>query len=54
MIKDIKKKFPIFSKKPELIFLDTAASALKPESVIKTISDCMLMNILIFIEGFIH
>ena len=40
MIKDIKKKFPIFSKKPELIFLDTAASALKPESVIKTISDC--------------
>ena len=40
MIKDIKKKFPVFSKKPELIFLDTAASALKPESVIKTISDC--------------
>lgn len=40
MIKDIKKIFPIFTKNPELVFLDTAASALKPNSVIKTISDC--------------
>ena len=40
MIKNIKDKFPVFKKNHDLIFLDTAASALKPESVIKTISDC--------------
>ena len=40
MFKDIKKKFPVFTKNPELVFLDTAASALKPESVIKSIKDC--------------
>ena len=40
MINNIKEKFPIFKKNPNLVFLDTAASALKPESVIKSISDC--------------
>ena len=40
MISNIKDKFPIYKKNPNLVFLDTAASALKPESVIKSISDC--------------
>jgi len=40
MLENIKKNFPVFQKNPKLIFLDTAASALKPESVVKTISDC--------------
>jgi cysteine desulfurase/selenocysteine lyase len=40
MFKDIKNSFPVFSKNPKLVFLDTAASALKPESVIKTVRDC--------------
>ena len=37
---NIKKQFPIFEKNPNLVFLDTAASALKPSSVIEKISDC--------------
>ena len=40
MIREIKNQFPVYSKNPNLVFLDTAASALKPESVIKTINDC--------------
>ena len=40
MLNNIKDKFPIYKKNPNLVFLDTAASALKPESVIKSISDC--------------
>ena len=40
MLDDIKNQFPVFEKKPELVFLDTAASALKPISVIKSINDC--------------
>ena len=40
MFENIKNKFPVFKKYPKLNFLDTAASALKPEIVIKTISDC--------------
>ena len=40
MFKDIKNSFPVYTKNPKLVFLDTAASALKPESVIKTINDC--------------
>ena len=40
MFNNIKNQFPVFDKKPELVFLDTAASALKPISVIKAMSDC--------------
>ena len=36
MIENIKNSFPIFKKNPDLVFLDTAASALKPESVIES------------------
>ncbi len=40
MLDNIKNQFPVYDKKPELVFLDTAASALKPISVIKSINDC--------------
>ncbi len=40
MIENIKDKFPIYKKSPELVFLDTAASALKPKSVVESISNC--------------
>ena len=40
MIDNIKKSFPVFHKHPNLIFLDTAASALKPKKVIDEINNC--------------
>ena len=40
MILDLKNRFPVFSKKPNLAFFDTAASALKVDTMIKTISNC--------------
>ena len=40
MFENIRNKFPFFEKNPELIFLDTAASALKPKSVIECINNC--------------
>jgi cysteine desulfurase / selenocysteine lyase len=40
MIKDLKKRFPVFSKNPNLVFFDTAASALKVDSMIKAVNDC--------------
>ena len=40
MFENIKNQFPVYSEKPNLVFLDTAASSLKPISVIKSISDC--------------
>ena len=40
MIKDLKKRFPVFSKNPNLVFFDTAASALKVDSMIKAITEC--------------
>lgn len=40
MFENIKKNFPIFEKNPKLIFLDTAASAQKPKSVIESVSNC--------------
>ena len=40
MFENIKKNFPFFEKYPNLIFLDTAASALKPKSVIERINNC--------------
>ncbi len=35
----IKREFPVFQRHPELVFLDTAASAQKPRSVIDGIAD---------------
>ena len=40
MTLDLKNRFPVFSKKPNLVFFDTAASALKVDSMIKAISNC--------------
>ena len=35
----LKELFPIFNHKPELVYLDTAATALKPTVVLKEIFD---------------
>ena len=40
MLENIRSNFPFFKKNPDLIFLDTAASALKPKSVIERINNC--------------
>ena len=40
MFEDIRKKFPVYEKNPDLIFLDTAASALKPYDMIDAITNC--------------
>ena len=40
MIENIKNQFPVFDKNPNLIFLDTAASALKPKSMIDAVNNC--------------
>ena len=40
MIENLKKRFPVFSKNPDLVFFDTAASALKVDSMIKAVTDC--------------
>ena len=40
MFENIKSKFPVFIKKPNLVFLDTAASALKVEDMIKAVNNC--------------
>ena len=40
MLKSVRKFFPVYKKNPNLIFLDTAASALKPISVIENIKNC--------------
>jgi cysteine desulfurase / selenocysteine lyase len=40
MIENLKKRFPVFSKKPDLVFLDTAASALKVDSMINSVNEC--------------
>ena len=40
MFENIKSKFPVFTKKPNLVFLDTAASALKVEDMIKAVNNC--------------
>ena len=44
MLEKIKNQFPIYEKNPDLVFLDTAASALKPKSVINSINDCYSFN----------
>jgi len=40
MFENIKSKFPVFIKKPNLVFLDTAASALKVNDMIKAVNNC--------------
>ena len=40
MIKNLKKRFPVFKKNPNLVFFDTAASALKVDSMINAINEC--------------
>jgi len=37
---EIRKNFPVFTKKPNLVFLDTAASALKPIQMIDAVNSC--------------
>ena len=40
MIENLKKRFPVFSKNSNLVFFDTAASALKVDSMINAVNDC--------------
>ena len=40
MIENLKKRFPVFLKKPDLVFFDTAASALKVDSMISAVNEC--------------
>jgi len=40
MINNIKERFPVFKKTPNLVFFDTAASALKVDSMINSITEC--------------
>tara|TARA_Y100001970_G_scaffold6103_1_gene6945 strand:- start:1228 stop:2427 length:1200 start_codon:yes stop_codon:yes gene_type:complete len=40
MLANIKDRFPVFKKKPNLVFFDTAASALKVDSMINSITNC--------------
>jgi len=40
MFQNLKNKFPVFKKNPDLVFLDTAASALKPLKMIEAINEC--------------
>ena len=40
MINNIKDRFPVFKKNPNLVFLDTAASALKVDKMINAITEC--------------
>ena len=36
---EIKKNFPIFTSNPDVVYLDSAASAQKPQSVIDAMND---------------
>ena len=40
MIENLKKRFPVFLKKHDLVFFDTAASALKVDSMISAVNEC--------------
>ena len=39
-ISNLKSKFPVFKKNPNLVFLDTAASALKVDEMIEATNNC--------------
>src|SRR6185369_9676130 len=38
-LKSIKSHFPIFTHRPELVYLDNAATSQKPQSVVKAVTD---------------
>ena len=40
MFENIRNNFPFFKNNPNLVFLDTAASAQKPQSVIESVTNC--------------
>jgi cysteine desulfurase / selenocysteine lyase len=40
MIENLKKRFPVFKKNQNLVFFDTAASALKVDSMINAVTEC--------------
>ena len=40
MFEKIKNHFPVFDRNSELVFLDTAASALKPKEMIDAVNNC--------------
>ena len=40
MLDNIKTKFPVFNIKQDLIFFDSAASALKVDDMIKEVNNC--------------
>ncbi|MDC1296682.1 SufS family cysteine desulfurase [Alphaproteobacteria bacterium] len=40
MFENIKKQFPVFEENSNLVFLDTAASSLKPKKMIDSINSC--------------
>ena len=40
MFENIKSNFPVFKLNPNLVFMDSAASALKVDTMIKSINDC--------------
>ena len=49
-ISNLKSKFPVFKKNPSLVFLDTAASALKVDDILKPPIIVTQMNMQIFTE----
>ncbi len=40
MLNNLKNKFPVFNHKPDLVFLDSAASALKVDDMITAVNNC--------------
>lgn len=40
MLENIKNSFPVFKDNPNLVFLDSAASALKPKNMIDEVNNC--------------
>ena len=40
MFENIRNNFPVYEKDPDLVFLDTAASALKPKEMIQSVNNC--------------
>ena len=57
MFKDIKEQFPIFKNKTngkELVYLDSANSSQKPQTVIDAVSNFIVMNLQMLVGEFIH
>ena len=44
-ISNLKSRFPVFKKNPNLVFLDTAASALKVDEMIEATNNLSLIHI---------